>query len=87
MARPTNICLLLFLLLPITACAASQPGQMSAIASALSQYYPQLKTQEIRQPKSMASMKSFLTIMKSFTLSPIADICFSVSSGQPKVVI
>jgi len=47
MARPTNICLLLFLLLPITACAASQPGQMSAIASALSQYYPQLKTQEI----------------------------------------
>ncbi len=44
MARPTNICLLLFLLLPITACAASQPGQMSAIASALSQYYLSLNT-------------------------------------------
>jgi len=38
--------LLILLLLPLTSCAAQQ-DQLKAVASTLSQYYPQLKTQQV----------------------------------------
>ena len=43
------IIVLLFILLPLTACAAVQKNQMNAVSSALAMYYPKVKYQQINE--------------------------------------
>ncbi len=72
--------LLILLLLPLTSCAAQQ-DQLKAVASTLSQYYPQLKTQQVNPSPVAGVYEVVLQNNEIVYFAPATGHMFLVSSG------